>query len=579
MPVQMSQAGGSGGGGGTVVSCPIYFNVKCAPYNAKGDGVTDDTAAIAAAATAASAARVFNGPNGSISQGATLFFPAGTYIVSNLPAYTGIRYLGECGTAAALTTIMLKSGTNADLFSYNVGAINLSQTYGTGSVDALSNFTFQDIHLHGNRAGQTSGPSYVMRMYARGYKFENVYISDGFTGGILADYGNVFPQNHGPNGSDGILEYHWSNVNVFFNDGIGVEIGGPSDGQMVNCEFAESGSHNMHLGPNCTGLQAVNSHWWFPGQGNNSVNCLCEGAAGFTGCEFEGSDTMNFALFAFETSITGGAIFAGGHNGGGIQIGQSGGRANPYANSLYQSGGLTTYATVNSYRLDTYVHDIGDLTHGGIWWDHDGLGGQVIANVSGTAVPWTGVPLPTTQILLMGDDGSGHETFFSQNVAGVAPLSIAGDNVDTGFAGATTNALASNVWYLKPFTLQLGVTLHAFRANCGVASTGNIFFNIVADSSGVPGATQFNSGTAFAGGSPTAGSHDYTCTSDTYLPPGKYWMCVGFDNTTDTIYTQTLLDSSLGGCYTCPKSGGSFATFTKTTVRPVFIGLVTNGWA
>src|SRR3954467_8289074 len=46
------------------------FNVKAAPFNARGDGVADDTVAIAAANAAANGAGV-------------VYFPSGTYLVSS----------------------------------------------------------------------------------------------------------------------------------------------------------------------------------------------------------------------------------------------------------------------------------------------------------------------------------------------------------------------------------------------------------------------------------------------------------------------------------------------------------------
>jgi hypothetical protein len=55
----------AGGGGGT----PNFFNVKKPPYNATGDGATDDTAAIQAAINACATAG-----------GGTVFFPIGVYL-------------------------------------------------------------------------------------------------------------------------------------------------------------------------------------------------------------------------------------------------------------------------------------------------------------------------------------------------------------------------------------------------------------------------------------------------------------------------------------------------------------------
>jgi len=55
-----------GGGGGTDLG---WVNVKNAPYNATGDGITDDTAAIQSAINAVGAAG-----------GGVVFFPKGVYL-------------------------------------------------------------------------------------------------------------------------------------------------------------------------------------------------------------------------------------------------------------------------------------------------------------------------------------------------------------------------------------------------------------------------------------------------------------------------------------------------------------------
>jgi polygalacturonase len=62
-----------------------YINVQEPPYNAAGDGVTDDTAAIQAAVTAAASA-----------SGGTVFFPPGTYKSAKItvPSSTGLTITG-----------------------------------------------------------------------------------------------------------------------------------------------------------------------------------------------------------------------------------------------------------------------------------------------------------------------------------------------------------------------------------------------------------------------------------------------------------------------------------------------------
>ena len=75
---------GSGSGGGR-----MWYNVTAPPYNATGNGVTDDTTAVQAAFTAAQ------------STGGTVYFPVGTYILSSQLTYTfaatlqGLTILGD----------------------------------------------------------------------------------------------------------------------------------------------------------------------------------------------------------------------------------------------------------------------------------------------------------------------------------------------------------------------------------------------------------------------------------------------------------------------------------------------------
>ncbi len=74
----------------------VCLNVKMFPWLARGDGVTDDTAAIQAAITA--------NPNGA------LYFPPGTYLFSTLSVTTGIAFRG----AARNNTVLHTTSATAD---------------------------------------------------------------------------------------------------------------------------------------------------------------------------------------------------------------------------------------------------------------------------------------------------------------------------------------------------------------------------------------------------------------------------------------------------------------------------------
>src|SRR5205085_8147492 len=119
-----------------------WLNVKAAPYNAKGDGTTNDTAAITAADVTA---RLW---------GAQLNFPGGTYMASQLVVNTGSNWLGEGRSATILKQI---SGSNVD-FIYGA---NSSANWGSGApVGMVNGCTLQGLTINGNwnaGAGNTSG--------------------------------------------------------------------------------------------------------------------------------------------------------------------------------------------------------------------------------------------------------------------------------------------------------------------------------------------------------------------------------------------------------------------------------------
>jgi len=138
--------------GGTAIKAAAspLFNVK--DYGAKGDGVTDDTAAIRAAVAAAF--------TGTLGVGGTLFFPAGKFIVSStinlfpgtLTAFPGVTI---AGVGAGVISDQAKSPAGTQIIS-TIPAGGGHLFYCAGN---LPSFTMRDLALVG--PGQAGVAAYL----------------------------------------------------------------------------------------------------------------------------------------------------------------------------------------------------------------------------------------------------------------------------------------------------------------------------------------------------------------------------------------------------------------------------------
>jgi Pectate lyase superfamily protein len=104
-----------GGGSGAVANAPLSV-VSVVSYGARGDGSTDDTAAIEAAITAC----VVTAPP---HNGCVLYFPAGVYITTGIALQSFIHVKGDgWGTSV----LQLKAHTAADVLTIPPSAFNFS---------------------------------------------------------------------------------------------------------------------------------------------------------------------------------------------------------------------------------------------------------------------------------------------------------------------------------------------------------------------------------------------------------------------------------------------------------------------
>jgi hypothetical protein len=162
---------------GAVNGTTDWYNVR--QYGATGSGSTDDTAAIQNAINAAGA-------------GGTVYFPAGTYLVSaTLTGYSGATYIGD----GWQSLIKQKNGANLSaVFSWPSTAS-----------PAYSNCYMVDLMIDGNRTNNTGATTYGIYAYALQYSnFRHVRVQnvngdgwrfDGTTGGFSYQSNTVHLEN------------------------------------------------------------------------------------------------------------------------------------------------------------------------------------------------------------------------------------------------------------------------------------------------------------------------------------------------------------------------------------------------
>jgi Pectate lyase superfamily protein len=373
-----------------------FIDVK-RDFAAQGDGTTDDSTAINNAISAAST-RFGAG---------TVYFPPGTYLCKSTITLKSQVHLRGSGIEA--TIIKLANAVNADLMSANTNLINLAAASGTSDTGGIYNWSLIDLTLDGNRANQSSGTSYCLRLYGFGFILHNVRLRNGYSGGLLSDW-----NGGGTSGIDS-MEAQISNVKIHDCNGIGLQWGGPHDSQFSNLLVFKSGSHNIHIAPNATAIIMTNCHSWGSALGNSSVSFLIEAGYGqYANCIAEGSDTCNVVLLGGEIIWSGGHIFgAGVFSVTGIQFGQQAGNT-PYNASLNQAAGVTTAVTCGGCRISSiFSHNEG--ANGALWFANDGgnnlIDGcffQAAGNIlTGTLDPRTVILTSTNGLTADGTIGKG----------------------------------------------------------------------------------------------------------------------------------------------------------------------------
>lgn len=231
-------------------------------FGAVGDGIADDTNAINNANVEATAT------------GRTLFFPAGTYISSGIPAIAGMSWRGE---SEFTSIIKLKSGTNAGLV--------------TSSTSSIDNVHIEKLRFDGNYANNSSGDTLTIKGSRTSFRDISVFNSAGtaITTDWLQPYG--ITQVMGQAGS-------FINVTIDTSQESGWIHNGPSDSHFSDIVIIDAGvkTNNTYYGLRCNSNGRFDKiHNWNRGYTTNTPGSgvfipNTSGGCNFTNSHFEGSN-------------------------------------------------------------------------------------------------------------------------------------------------------------------------------------------------------------------------------------------------------------------------------------------------
>ena len=205
-----------------------WLNVKSSPYNAYGDGVHDDTAAIQAALTAM--------VNGTVANARMVYIPAGTYCISSTLSTdinNGIYGGGIIGNGSA-TVLQWTGATGGKMFQ--CGAMPLGWiegiTWNGEGVAAIGIYDYITSRLFPLRAAESERS--VSEFYQAG-----IYAGDCSTAFSEQQVRNCLFYNCGI----GISVYYFNYYNWYIEQcefescGTGMYWGYWSDGYVTDCHF------------------------------------------------------------------------------------------------------------------------------------------------------------------------------------------------------------------------------------------------------------------------------------------------------------------------------------------------------
>ncbi len=217
-------------------------------FGAKGDGVTDDTAAIQAAEDSL--------PD----QGGILYFPPGTFL-GHVVVKSNIHIEGS-GTNS--TILKLPNGANTDV----IQSKDFASLTGTSDFTNANGITLENITLDGNSSNNLSG--YGIRKDGGFWTVRSVDVQDCASGGVYSEL-RLQPSNTVPGTYSG--NETWDSVNIDNNEGVAVTWNGPGDTEWDNTMIFENAGDGIDLNAGSGIFQLSQSHLW-QNHGANTMSLL-----------------------------------------------------------------------------------------------------------------------------------------------------------------------------------------------------------------------------------------------------------------------------------------------------------------